>query len=65
VGHVSLDETRDMLLAGVDEDTARIIRARDEVVTAWCERNGKDRDALTFQDLLALRSTDEWKRAGQ
>lgn len=65
MGAVTLDETRDMLLAGVDEDTARIIKARDVVVTAWCERHGKDRDALTFDDLLALRSTAEWKRAGQ
>lgn len=59
----TVNETRDALLRSVRE-YAQTILTRDAVVEKWCAEHGKDKNGLTIEDVLTIRSLPEWKNAG-
>ena len=58
-----VDRVRDMMIAR-NPDLAGAVLARDQVVKAWCAEHGKDKDALTLNDVVAIRALPAWQRPG-
>lgn len=58
------NRVRDQLIAVVPQH-ADTIMERDRVVEQWCRENGKDKDSLTFEDLMTIRALPEWQNAGK
>lgn len=55
----STNRVRDALVQAHPE-MAGLVIARDQVVEKWCADHGKDKDALTFSDIIAIRALPEW-----
>jgi hypothetical protein len=56
-------DMRDRVIAAAP-DQRELIEARDRVANEWCRANGKDRDDLSFDDVIAIRALPEWRNAG-
>ena len=41
------------------------IEERHRVIDEWCRANGKDRDSLSSEDMIAIRALPEWQNAGK
>ena len=58
------DRIRDQLIASAPTHRG-LIEERDRVATEWCRENGKDKDNLSIEDVLAIRALPEWQAAGK
>lgn len=48
-----------------DEKGEKILLTRDQIVTAYCEQKGWDRNNLSMEQVLEIRAQKEWQDAGK